>query len=95
MSTTPPPGFAPEEVLNIETFSADVERERYFRFGPSPRAESAIRRHFEWPGARHLARADKIMVLSDRRVEAIGRHEELMSQKGTYPRLCALSFMMP
>jgi ATP-binding cassette, subfamily B, bacterial MsbA len=34
-----------------------------------------------------ILRADKIVVLSGGRVEAIGRHEELMSLKGTYARL--------
>jgi len=38
-----------------------------------------------------ILRADKIVVLSDGRVEAIGRHEELMSLKGTYARLFDLS----
>jgi ABC-type multidrug transport system fused ATPase/permease subunit len=39
-----------------------------------------------------IVRADKIVVLSDGRVEAIGRHEELLALKGTYARLFDLSF---
>jgi ATP-binding cassette, subfamily B, bacterial MsbA len=38
-----------------------------------------------------ILRADKIVVMSGGRVEAIGRHEELMSLRGTYARLFDLS----
>jgi ATP-binding cassette, subfamily B, bacterial MsbA len=38
-----------------------------------------------------ILRADRIVVLSSGRVEAIGRHDELMNLKGTYARLFDLS----
>ncbi|HUL01653.1 MAG TPA: ATP-binding cassette domain-containing protein, partial [Gemmatimonadales bacterium] len=38
-----------------------------------------------------ILRADKIVVLNEGRVEAIGRHEELVGLKGTYARLFELS----
>src|SRR5262249_51146180 len=38
-----------------------------------------------------ILRADRIVVMSGGRVEAIGRHEELVSQRGTYARLFDLS----
>lgn len=40
------PGFVREEVLNIETFASDAEREKYFRFGLSAREDVVIRQYF-------------------------------------------------
>jgi SAM-dependent methyltransferase len=48
------PYFEPEEALNIGTFSTDAERERYFRFGLSPREDAIIRSTFTGMGGRVL-----------------------------------------
>ena len=42
-----------------------------------------------------IVNADRIVVLDKGRVEAIGRHEELIRQDGLYARLAALQFDQP
>jgi SAM-dependent methyltransferase len=48
------PYFEPEEALNVGTFSTDAERERYFRFGLSPREDAIVRSTFAGMGGRVL-----------------------------------------
>jgi len=48
------PYFEPEEALNVETFSTDAERERYFRFGLSLREDAIVRSTFTGMGGRVL-----------------------------------------
>jgi ubiquinone/menaquinone biosynthesis C-methylase UbiE len=54
MSREPEIGFVPEEVVNIETFSTDAEREKYFRFGLTTPEAAVIRRYFVETNARLL-----------------------------------------
>ncbi len=54
MSRELEPGFVPDEVVNIETFSSDAEREKYFRFGLNTREETAIRQCFTGSSPRLL-----------------------------------------
>ncbi len=42
-----------------------------------------------------IVNADRIVVLNQGRVEAVGRHEELIHQNGLYARLAALQFDQP
>jgi SAM-dependent methyltransferase len=39
-------GFTPEEQVNRNTFTTDAEREKWFRFGLSPREEELVDRYF-------------------------------------------------
>ena len=39
-----------------------------------------------------IRNADKIVVLEDGRVSAMGRHEELLHKEGLYRELCAMQF---
>jgi ATP-binding cassette subfamily B protein len=41
-----------------------------------------------------VLKADRIVVIDDGRIVAIGRHAELMAQGGLYARLAALQFKL-
>ncbi|HTY78692.1 MAG TPA: methyltransferase domain-containing protein [Candidatus Bathyarchaeia archaeon] len=48
------PYLEPEEALNVRTFSSDVERDQYLRFGLSPREQAIVRSNFPRWGSRVL-----------------------------------------
>jgi hypothetical protein len=54
MSREPEIGFVPEEVVDMETFFPDAEREKYFRFGLTTREAAVVCRYFVGTNARPL-----------------------------------------
>jgi ABC-type multidrug transport system fused ATPase/permease subunit len=85
-------GRPPIMIFDEATSSLDSESER--------QVQNAIERALEGTTAMIIAhrlstilRADKIVVLDDGRVEAIGKHLELLADCATYERLYRLQFV--